>query len=142
MTQLISLVYRSNAKQLLSPAALDEILRSAREANAEVGVTGVLLYRDATFVQYLEGLEPDIDATFDRISAASQHDTITILQRCSIEKRLFPIWLMGFEEPPKSLMQMLYNALWRGELQSRLSPDDRTEGMQLLIDFWFDRHKN
>ena len=54
-----SLVYSSvaklNADDMADRAMVEDILRTARRCNSEVGVTGALLFTEGKFVQVLEG---------------------------------------------------------------------------------------
>jgi hypothetical protein len=77
---------------------LDEILAWSRRVNVELGITGVLLYLDEVYMQYLEGEEGAVDALFTSIKADSRHQVVTPLDRRAIEKRVFPEWAMALLE--------------------------------------------
>jgi hypothetical protein len=94
--QLLSLVYSSTAVRDVDDAMLKEILNTAREKNSQSNITGMLLYRDGTFLQALEG-EPDaVDALYARIARDSRHTNITVIHRGQIYARSFTQWAMGF----------------------------------------------
>jgi hypothetical protein len=72
------------------------ILREARERNRANGVTGVLLCRDATFLQVLEGAPVDVSETLARIRRDRRHTQVTVLAGYAARERIFPGWQMGF----------------------------------------------
>ena len=52
---MIQLAYVSNASRLMSSASLSMLLRQARASNKRHDITGMLLYKDGSFLQVLEG---------------------------------------------------------------------------------------
>lgn len=93
---LVQLIYASTATQPFSDEDLANLLWKAREKNRHNGITGMLVYRDSTFLQVLEGEEPAIDAVWDIIAADSRHDNLVVIRRAPLEAREFPDWSMGF----------------------------------------------
>jgi hypothetical protein len=75
---------------------IDSILATARRRNAEVSVTGAMLFNEDWFVQLLEGNEADVRATFDRIAVDTRHDEVQILFDSTTSTRHFPEWSMAF----------------------------------------------
>lgn len=75
---------------------LMDILHNARQHNSAVGITGVLLYSQGTFIQVLEGRDKVIDALYLRITADQRHKNIIKLIEGPIDEKSFPQWLMGF----------------------------------------------
>lgn len=94
---MIQLLYISSATEPMSNDALLDLLRECRENNAAKGVTGMLLYGNATFLQVLEGEEPVVDALFERIRRDPRHDRVQVLHRKTIERRQYSDWSMGFK---------------------------------------------
>ncbi len=120
MPSLNTLLYRSRATRELDERDLLPILMSSMRNNARVGVTGLLLYGPPTplpepdadtppattvvpfegpgvFVQWLEGPEAAIRATYERIDADARHDDVEILDAGTSDRRLFPHWSMALE---------------------------------------------
>lgn len=91
------MIYCSQAEIDFSPDELVELLELARLKNAEVGVTGMLLYSSQSFLQMLEGDPAALEATYGRIIADSRHSKLRLLMNVDIDVRLFPDWTMGFE---------------------------------------------
>jgi hypothetical protein len=59
-------------------------------------VTGVLLYSNGTFHQYLEGPPDALDRVFEAICRDPLHHQIFEILREPIEAREFPTWEMGY----------------------------------------------
>ena len=55
MKKLERLLYTSKSTQPMGTLALFNLLSEARKRNAELGITGHLLYVDGTFAQCIEG---------------------------------------------------------------------------------------
>ena len=56
----------------------------------------MLLYKDGSFMQVLEGEEGAVTKTFDRISEDSRHNGIIVICKETAESRNFDGWSMGF----------------------------------------------
>ena len=95
--RLISLVYISTATAPLDDAALHGILTRARENNARLDVTGMLLYREGQFVQILEGASGAVHDLADEIRADPRHTDMSVILDEPIEAREFSDWSMGFQ---------------------------------------------
>ncbi|GLB65448.1 hypothetical protein NCCP2495_33300 [Dietzia sp. NCCP-2495] len=93
------LVYSSVATRTMLPADLESILFTARRENLKAGITGLLLYRGTSFVQFLEGPPDEIDALMDRISVDDRHSRLQVLMVERVDQRSFEDWRMGFGIP-------------------------------------------
>lgn len=90
------LVYASAAVASFEESDLDGLLRLSRSSNESIDITGVLLFRDRTFFQVMEGPEDSVDNLFRRISADPRHCNMIILSDQKIDSRNFGDWQMGF----------------------------------------------
>ena len=90
------LVYASTAATDLGSRDLEEILQTAREHNASVGLTGLLLFRDGGFVQFLEGPPEELDALMARIVADRRHHGVRVITAETVTERSFPDWRMAY----------------------------------------------
>jgi uncharacterized membrane protein (DUF373 family) len=95
---MIQITYASTATAPMSTADLRDILAASRRNNAAHGITGMLLFHDGTFLQVLEGEEPEVEALFDHISTDDRHTDVTVLERKTITEREYPDWSMGFKK--------------------------------------------
>ncbi len=96
--QLRQVVYLSKAVRLLTAAELLHMLQRSRGRNAKAGITGLLLHRNGTFMQMLEGSSKRVDGLLFRIGLDRRHTDMTILSDRMVDARLFPDSSMGFEE--------------------------------------------
>ncbi|HEY9034951.1 MAG TPA: BLUF domain-containing protein [Pseudomonadales bacterium] len=101
---LIQLIYLSNSTQFDSNDKLQELLKVARRNNSRLGVTGMLLYHEGTFLQVLEGEEAVVDALYARIKQDDRHRACMKVARVSVDAREFGNWSMGFQRPEGSLL--------------------------------------
>jgi hypothetical protein len=74
------------------------MLEETRETNAQVGITGILLYKDGSFLQVLEGDQGAVMKLVSRIKEHPKHRGFQMLLRGTSEQRLFPDWSMGFRD--------------------------------------------
>lgn len=95
---MIHLIYISAAVKLPTEKDLTALLEKARANNGKRGVTGMLLYHKATFIQVLEGEANTVHRLFDTIRQDSRHHAIVKLVDESITERDFPDWSMGFKK--------------------------------------------
>lgn len=75
---------------------LDDMLECARESNAEVGITGALVYADGDFLQILEGKVDDVLELMGRISRDVRHERVTVLKQGSVPAAVFSNWNMAY----------------------------------------------
>ena len=88
--------YVSTETVKFSEEALIALLSEARNANADRDVTGLLLYREGSFYQVLEGSESAVMATFHEIEVDPRHKEVRILFHGETDAREFADWKMGF----------------------------------------------
>lgn len=91
-----NIVYVSTAVKLMHENQLLDILHNARQHNAALNISGVLLYSEGTFIQVLEGKDSVIDALYSRIEADQRHKGVVKLIDEPIAEKSFSQWLMGF----------------------------------------------
>ena len=78
---------------------LEQILAAARRNNAQVGVTGALLYSKGFFAQVLEGPFEAVQQVFERIQIDHRHTDVVILTAENVTDRNFADWDMAYAEP-------------------------------------------
>ena len=93
---MISLTYVSSATVFLNPTELLALLKTARDNNANLGLTGMLLYKDGNFMQVLEGEEAPLRNLYQKIEKDPRHSGLIKLLDQPIETRQFPSWSMAF----------------------------------------------
>lgn len=94
-SELVCLAYFSAARRELREGELTHLAQRARERNASIGVTGVLVYCADSFFQILEGPAAAVLATYrEKIAPDSRHSSIYIAVEQKIPERAFPDWSM------------------------------------------------
>jgi hypothetical protein len=95
-------MYASYAKQHFSDDELTELLIKARKNNSNLGITGMLIYRDGNFIQVLEGEEEAVKSLYILIKADKRHDGVIIMSEGEISERQFAKWAMDFRNYSKN----------------------------------------
>jgi hypothetical protein len=95
-SELIQCIYASAAGRVFDTEELTELLQVARDNNAKLGLTGMLLYAEGSFFQVLEGPAEVVDALYVKIGRDERHGQMTLIIREPIPKRCFDAWTMGF----------------------------------------------
>jgi len=88
--------YVSTETEPFSQEGLIKLLKEAREVNAQHHVTGLLLYREGSFYQVLEGNQAAVKATFAGIENDPRHSEVRVLFSGETTSREFADWQMGF----------------------------------------------
>jgi hypothetical protein len=91
---LKSITYVSRARPGLTDSDVFGIYQAAMKANALDGVTGLLVYDGATFVQIVEGGESALEALFKRLRLDERHCDLIIVDDREIGQRNFGGWSM------------------------------------------------
>lgn len=86
------LTYKSTATASPSAADLDVLVGRARARNRQLGVTGMLLYENGSFLQTIEGPPPMLEALWSSIKQDPRHDHIELLSESIVPARLFSDW--------------------------------------------------
>ena len=92
---LVRLLYASRATRPITPAAHESILEQSRAHNPKLGITGVLCYSDAVFIQVLEGGRDEVCELYNTIARDDRHQNVRILSFEEIRERRFGNWTMG-----------------------------------------------
>ncbi|HEX2671571.1 MAG TPA: BLUF domain-containing protein [Polyangiaceae bacterium] len=88
--------YSSAALVPFSDAELTDLLAVSRANNLRLGVTGMLLYHDGSFLQALEGEETIVERLYAKIGRDERHHRVVALIRRTVDARYFDQWQMGF----------------------------------------------
>lgn len=120
---LISLIYYSD-RLTDSEEEVKSILETSVRNNDGYNITGLLLYTDSNFIQYLEGNDELVKVLYTKIEQDTRHHNVTLIKREEIEERIFPKWAMGskklgdntieFDHHLNSYEKTLFTALIHG----------------------------
>ncbi len=92
--QLSTLAYRSRAVPSFSTNELEPLLESARARNRAADVTGLLIYDNGRFFQWLEGPRENLSSIWRLIRSDARHTDIEVLDDTMSPARLFGQWDM------------------------------------------------
>jgi hypothetical protein len=136
-SSLYSLVYTSTASRPLAKSDLEHILDKARTRNLEEQVTGLLLFTEGKFMQYLEGPQSGVLKIFDIIKKSSLHGQIAEVSRQAVGTREYGDWSMAFlaDVDAHSLPRSADDASLVRDLEAETT-DASTAGHAQLADFW------
>ncbi len=98
-TDLYQIIYASAATRPIEEDELLGILKCSREKNARLGITGMLLHCDGSFIQALEGPKAQVMDLISVIRKDIRHNRIAVLFEGPIKNRSFSQWSMGFNRP-------------------------------------------
>jgi len=134
-------IYRSTAVDGITPSQVDEILDTSRAFNFRENLSGVLLYDESQFLQFLQGPLIPLTRAYSRIKAASQHLSIIEISRGPSKNTYFENWDMGFCKTTQSELQRIANACWKRSEPELRKHIEESEGVALLLDFWDSYHQ-
>jgi hypothetical protein len=95
---LYHLGYVSTQTGFMSADDILRLLAVGRERNERNDITGLLLHRDDSFFQVLEGEADRVRQVFESIKRDRRHHRVEMLFEGPIREREFPDWRMGFRE--------------------------------------------
>jgi hypothetical protein len=89
------LVYVSQATRKMSTEDLNAILRTAKDNNQHIDVTGSLFYNGGWFLQVLEGPLETLNALYKKIEKDPRHKNSRVLYNEPAKFRTFTRWSMN-----------------------------------------------
>lgn len=96
------IVYISTSRSELTPSDVSHLLETSIANNGRVGVTGLLVRGRDRFLQVLEGPEPAVIQTYERIRHDSRHVDCVQLSSRSVSRRAFGSWATAMGEEGSS----------------------------------------
>lgn len=96
LKKIFQLAYSSIGVPELNSEAIDKIISSAIEYNANRKITGSLIFQDGIFFQILEGDEKDVLALLEKIKKDDRHQELQIAWTATVENRKFDMWSMRY----------------------------------------------
>ena len=105
------IVYLSRASLGLTEGAIDQLVQSAREKNARLGITGALLFERGHFFQVLEGPRRELRALFRKIRADERHSEVRLLIEDDSDCRRFASWSLAWNRKNDESLSEHFNEL-------------------------------
>ena len=97
-----------------------EIVELARANNAQLQISGMLLYADGSFIQVLEGDPQAIERLIRKIRRDTRHRGFLILLDRAIHERDFDGWSMGFQRVSQQELDRISGFYdWSAEMPTR-----------------------
>lgn len=93
---LSTLAYRSRAVPSFSTSELDSLIETARARNRAAAITGMLIYDEGRFFQWLEGPSDQLSNLWQTIRKDPRHTGIEVLDDTRSEARMFGQWDLKF----------------------------------------------
>jgi len=92
--KLVSLTYVSTLKKDTDATELFDLNQISVKNNAQLEVSGILLFSNDYFLQHLEGGREVVNALFHKIANDSRHEHVLLLNYSEIFERDFEKWGM------------------------------------------------
>jgi hypothetical protein len=130
------LVYISASQHEFTQSELQELLAKARENNERLGISGMLLFHEGSFIQALEGPKENVKNLYAKIAKDKRHSETCILYRGDLVERDFDAWSMGFyrsNQSSKENLEGFHQFLKSGFRRNAL--DDESRARKALLQF-------
>jgi hypothetical protein len=110
MKKLNFLIYSSVRNANCTDEEIRKILEACERHNPGKSITGVLVHSNNYFLQFLEGEENELMDLFNHIKKDSRHSKVILLNKGTIEERMFPSWHMGYKDADKEGVTLITEA--------------------------------
>ncbi|MCL5130053.1 BLUF domain-containing protein [Algibacter sp. L4_22] len=91
-----TICYISHSVEHKSQEKLKTLYNKAKINNSKQGITGILIYKNQTFLQVLEGEKNTVNEVFERIKIDPRHQHVLKVVDTSIEQIIFQDYHFGF----------------------------------------------
>ncbi|WP_148713752.1 BLUF domain-containing protein [Chitinolyticbacter meiyuanensis] len=126
---LVRLIYASRAAATISAEAIEAILVTSRQNNADHGITGVLCYTSDVFVQAIEGGREQVNTLYNRLQRDARHHDLVLLDYTEIASRRYAAWSMGKLRLDKINLSLLLKYSPTAELDPYTMPGPATAAL-------------
>lgn len=107
MENLSFLIYSSVRNEICTDAEIKNILASCEKHNPGKNITGVLVHSNNYFLQFLEGDADEILGLYNHIRKDPRHSKCILLNKGTIDERMFPSWHMGYKDADKDGVDLI-----------------------------------
>lgn len=133
MSDLNAIVYVSSAVQPVRRDDLNVVLERSRARNLAEQVTGLLLYCEGSFIQYIEGPQAPLSRIYASIRKDPLHHGVIELVNDPVATREFAGWSMAYTPAQIRDFEELVRVSWSADLAS---PNGASPGRRLLRQVW------
>lgn len=93
---IFQLIYTCALTKSVACDELEKIAKLSRQRNLKYGITGILICKDGSVLQVLEGEKKDVTNLYGRISIDPRVVNPLVLIKRASTCREFPNWSMGY----------------------------------------------
>jgi hypothetical protein len=129
---LLTICYVSTSVGRLSENDVELLLEQSRARNSLDGVTGLLLYSDGNFMQYLEGKPEGLEPIWESIQRDPRHKNVSAVFKNTASIRVFENWSMAY----KASMPIGFESLIRCSHGPSTGSPHAATIVRLLESFW------
>jgi len=112
MSEIVAITYVSTSSMPVDAKSVESMLDVFRSNNRAAGITGVLLYCNGSYMQYMEGQREAVDAIYRKIALDTRHHGIVELFDGAIAARESSEWDMGYSEMGTQTFRQLIERPW------------------------------
>ena len=125
---LFNLVYCSQMSPGVKSTDVDTIIATSRRRNSIAGITGILVFGDGVFFQWIEGPKAEVTALVKLIETDPRHELmVTLSTDEEIRERVFPTWDMELVDA-ENIQEVLQDALETAQDQKSV------DALQLMLE--------
>lgn len=118
---LETFVYCSRAAESVDEAAVNRLIEFSQSRNAARGITGVLVFSNGVFFQWIEGPPVEVKGLIANLHGDTRHhDIVTLDQSVEKRERLYPHWEMEHVEAD-DIREVLQDALESAEDENNIA---------------------
>lgn len=136
---LYELLYTSRSTLDMDEYALLDLLIEARDKNKRLGITGLLVYQQQSFIQILEGEKHNVLDVYRSICADSRHTNVTTVAEGEAASRGFADWEMAYlmrdDDPLQRLASTDDGLLSEGFIANRIASNPSV-ARELLMSYY------
>ncbi len=130
------LIYISSAAIPFSSDDLLFLLERFREKNKRLGITGMLVYRDGSFMQMIEGEKQVVLDLFETIREDTRHCGVIKIMSGDVLRRSFEDWTMGFSNMEDSGELPSFGDYLHDNLGLRTFQKDAENARKFMVSFY------
>ncbi len=129
--------YVSEQSHSISENDIEKLLRKSRRTNSTKGITGILIYFEGVFTQFLEGPEQEIDSLYLKICTDKRHRNLRELFSGSAPDRFYGDWSMAYKtlDPLKAEEITGYRPFDKSKFFEPINNNKEHPGVVLLKSF-------
>lgn len=131
------MAYVSRQSYIISDDEINDLLNTSRHNNSLNQITGLLLFFDGTFIQYIEGPDDVVDGLFKKICVDRRHRDIVLLLEDTITNRVYTEWSMAYKKITVSEVKNIegLKEFNKEDLFKIINPENEHPGIVLLKSF-------